>query len=270
MKKSSDLCRLPVIALREGGEIGIVRELVVDARNSTVAALLIQDRDWFRNPKAIVYSAIKALGDDAVMVESRGDLKSIAQTDELHPLLEEQVRVLGARCISTEGRYMGKISEFLLDTITGKITDVEITSPSSSQKPILVPASSIVTLTTDLVILQEREQVPLRQDARPTEKAQTSLGVSVGARATRGNQPDKQLAAQDEDPAQMERGEGGVRKILEERQDAYLLGKEVRRDVTADDGRVIIKAGEAISPEIIERAKEADKYLALSFSIRRA
>lgn len=278
MKKSSDLFNLPIVTLREGGEIGKVRDLVIDPQNRRISALLVEDREWFRNPKVVLYTSIKALGDDAVIVETRGDVSSLAQTNELDPLLENQVRVLNARCLSTEGRFMGRVSEFLIDTDTGKITDVEITSPSSTQKPILVPAESIITLTSDLAIIEEREAAA-RPQPQPTKLVDlpvastepASKPVMVAQEATNPlREKQAPVFAPTKSAESKERSEGGVRKVLEERQDAYLLGKEVRRDVLADDGNIIIKTGETISPEIIQKAKEADKYLALSFSIRRA
>lgn len=278
MKKSSDLFNLPIIALREGGEIGKVRDLVIDPQNRRISALLVEDHEWFRNPKVVLYTSIKALGDDAVIVETRSDVSSLAQTNELDPLLEQQVRILNTRCLSTEGRFMGRVGEFLIDTDTGKITGVEITSPSSTQKPILVPAESIITLTSDLAIIEEREAAA-RPQPQPTKLVDLPLASTKPASkpvmvAQEATKPLREKEAPEFVPAKAAenktRSEGGVRKVLEERQDAYLLGKEVRRNVLADDGNIIIKTGETISPEIIQKAKEADKYLALSFSIRRA
>lgn len=278
MKKSSDLFNLPIIALREGGEIGKVRDLVIDPQNRRIPALMVEDREWFRNPKVVLYTSIKALGDDAVIVETISDVSSLAQANELDPLLEQQVRILNTRCLSTEGRFMGRVSEFLIDTDTGRITGIEITSPSSTQKPILVPAESIITLTSDLAIIEEREAAA-RPQPQPTKLVDLPVASTEPASkpvmaAQEAIKPLREKEAPEFVPAKAAenktRSEGGVRKVLEERQDAYLLGKEVRRDVLADDGNIIIRSGETISPEIIQRAKEADKYLALSFSIRRA
>lgn len=278
MKKSSDLFNLPIIALREGGEIGKVRDLVIDPQNRRISALLVEDHEWFRNPKVVLYTSIKALGDDAVIVETRSDVSSLAQTNELDPLLEQQVRVLNTRCLSTEGRFMGRVSEFFIDTDTGKITGFEITSPSSTQKPILVPTERILTVTSGLIITEEREAAA-RPQPQPTKLVDLPVSSNeaisepvVAAREASKTEWEKQapVFAPTKSVESKARSEGGVRKVLEERQDAYLLGKEVRRDVLADDGSIIIKTGETISPDIIQKAKEADKYLALSFSIRRA
>lgn len=265
MKKSKDLFRLPIIALQEGREIGKVKDLVIDPQKREVSALLVEDREWFRNPKALLYSSIKALGNDAVIVETINDVCSLSQTNELEPLLEQQVKIVDTRCISTDGRYMGRVTEFLIDTDTGKITGLEITSPSSSQKPTLVPIEKALTLSSDLIIAQEQE-APSRLYDQPTKPLDIpSPRTKVPNEAIVAAREEKSQKASEARPS----AESGVRKILEERQDAYLLGKEVRKDVVTDNGAVIIKAGDTINPEVIEKAKQSDKYLALSFSIRR-
>lgn len=59
-----------------------------------------------------------------------------------------------------------------------------------------------------------------------------------------------------------------LKQILEERQDKFLMGKKVDRDITADDGTIIIKKGETITKEVLEEAKKAHKYIVLSFCIK--
>lgn len=59
-----------------------------------------------------------------------------------------------------------------------------------------------------------------------------------------------------------------LKQILEERQDKFLLGKKVDRDITADDGTIIIQKGETITKEVLEDAKGAHKYIVLSFCVK--
>ncbi len=264
MKKSKELSGLPIIALHEGKEIGKIRELIIDPQKRQVVGFLIEDSEWFRNPKTLLYSSIKALGDDAVIVETGNAVSSLSQTNELESLLDQKVNIIDTRCISSEGRYMGRITEFLVDTKTGRISTFEITSPSSSQKPIMMPVEGILTVASDFIITEEPEKAS-RLHAQTIKPLDTTLSRrEISATPPAASQEMRKKGSEPKPDT-----ESSVRKILEERQDAYLVGKEVRKDVAADDGTLIIKAGDIINPEIIEKAKQADKYLALSFSIRR-
>jgi len=68
MKKSVDILGLPVISITEGRELGMSKTLLIDAPNRVVAAITIEDEDWYRGVKLIPYDNVIAVGDDAVTV----------------------------------------------------------------------------------------------------------------------------------------------------------------------------------------------------------
>lgn len=62
-------------------------------------------------------------------------------------------------------------------------------------------------------------------------------------------------------------GKESLSEIFERRQIKYMLSKKVSRDIEADDGTPIIKAGEIIDDNTIAKAKKAGKFLELSMNI---
>ena len=52
-KSSAEILGLPVISITEGRELGISKTLVVDARRGAVAAITIEDEDWYRGVKLL-------------------------------------------------------------------------------------------------------------------------------------------------------------------------------------------------------------------------
>ena len=66
MKKSVEILGLPVISITEGRELGMSKTLLIDARNGLVAAITIEDEEWYRGVKLIPYESVIAIGDDAV------------------------------------------------------------------------------------------------------------------------------------------------------------------------------------------------------------
>lgn len=56
-------------------------------------------------------------------------------------------------------------------------------------------------------------------------------------------------------------------QIFERRQIKYMLGKKVSRDICGEDDVVIIGNGGIITEEIIEKAKQANRFLELTMNI---
>ena len=69
---------LPIISITEGFELGISKTLVVDARRGAVAAITIEDEDWYRGVKLLPYSSVIAIGKDAVTVTSSESILTLA------------------------------------------------------------------------------------------------------------------------------------------------------------------------------------------------
>ncbi len=58
-----------------------------------------------------------------------------------------------------------------------------------------------------------------------------------------------------------------MQELLNRRQHDFLLGKTVKKDLIADSGTVIIKAGQTITEDVLSKAKKANKYLELGFYV---
>ena len=57
-------------------------------------------------------------------------------------------------------------------------------------------------------------------------------------------------------------------KATEERHRRFLLGKKAARDITTDAGVTIVKAGQDITEEVLQKAKLANKFIELSMNIQ--
>ena len=67
-KRSVEILGLPVISITEGRELGMSKTLLIDAKNGQVAAITIEDEDWYRGVKLLPYSSVIAIGHDAVTI----------------------------------------------------------------------------------------------------------------------------------------------------------------------------------------------------------
>ena len=95
MKKSVEILGLPIISITEGRELGISKSLLIDAKNGAVAAVTIDDDDWYRGVKLIPYEAIIAIGEDAVTITHSENILNLEEAGDYERLLVENIRVIG-------------------------------------------------------------------------------------------------------------------------------------------------------------------------------
>ena len=131
MKKSVEILGLPIISITEGRELGVSKSLLIDAKNGVVAAVTIDDEDWYRGVKLIPYEAIIAIGEDAVTITHSENILNLEEAGDYERLLVENIRVIGTKAITKTGRIQGKVTEVFIGD-GGKIEKCEVTTPDGS------------------------------------------------------------------------------------------------------------------------------------------
>ena len=131
MKKSIEILGLPIISITEGRELGLSKSLLIDAKNGVVAAITIEDDDWYRGVKLIPYEAIIAIGEDAITITHSENILNLEEAGDYERLLIENIRVIGTKAITKTGRIQGKVTEVFVGE-GGRIAKCEVTTPDNS------------------------------------------------------------------------------------------------------------------------------------------
>ena len=142
MKKSVEILGLPVISITEGRELGMSKTLLIDARNGKIAAITIEDEDWYRGVKLIPYESVIAIGDDAVTVTNSENILKLDEAADYENLLDENIRIIDTKAITKTGTIQGKISELFIGE-DGRIEKCEITAPDGTTTEIMTDQISI-------------------------------------------------------------------------------------------------------------------------------
>ncbi len=142
MKKSVEILGLPIISITEGRELGMSKTLLIDAKNGTVAAITIEDEDWYRGVKLIPYESVIAIGDDAVTVTNSENILTLDDAGDYEQLLDDNIRIIGTKAITKSGSIQGKISELYIGD-DGKIEKCEITAPDGTTSDVTADQISI-------------------------------------------------------------------------------------------------------------------------------
>ncbi|OPX88677.1 MAG: PRC-barrel domain protein [Pelotomaculum sp. PtaB.Bin104] len=125
MKKSKQLLSLAVISLEEGQQIGNVKGLVIDPAGKKLAALIIEQKGWFKEQRFIPYHKVHSIGSDAVTIEKSSCVEKGGALSEIVKLLKDRVSISGSKLVAENGTVLGYVDEYYIDLTTGAITGLE-------------------------------------------------------------------------------------------------------------------------------------------------
>jgi uncharacterized protein YrrD len=263
LKKSVEILNLPIISITEGRELGMSKTLLIDAKNGTIAAITIEDEDWYRGVKLLPYSSVIAIGDDAVTITSSENILTLEDASDYETMLDANVKIIGTKAITKSGTIQGRVSEIYIGE-GGKIEKCAIVAPDDTESEI--DASQISIFGKQVTVIDppdgEKKTESVKLAAKPVKAAPAPTPEKKPEPA-----PEPQKAAQPE-PAAKPVEEAVADKATEERHRRFLLGKKAVRRITTDNGIVIAEAGADITEEVLQKAKLANKFIELSMNVQ--
>ena len=298
MKKSVDILGLPVISITEGRELGMSKTLLIDAPNRVVAAITIEDEDWYRGVKLIPYDNVIAVGDDAVTVNHSENILTLDAAGDFETLLDDNIRVIGTKAITRTGVMQGTITEIFIGK-DGSIEKCEITAPEGSTSEVTAdqvsifgkevtvispegdagkksdaadaPAASAVTTSAEEPAAEPATEPAAEESAASAE----TPAEDTAAAAEPSAEPTIEELAVEDTPAETPAAEAAAEepaedknadRVNEDRHRRFLLGKKATRTIKMDNGVVIVEAGADITEEVLQKAKLGNKFIELSMS----
>jgi len=130
MKRSKQLLSMPVISLEEGIQIGKIKGLVVNPVRKKVAALVIEQRGWFKEQKFIPFTKVRSIGDDAVTIDRTNNVEKGVSLPEIVQLVKDRADLLGYKIIAENGTLLGYVDDYYVESFTGEIVGLEFSGSS--------------------------------------------------------------------------------------------------------------------------------------------
>lgn len=155
MRKSKKFIGMPVISLAEGQQIGVVKGLVVDPNQQKVAALLIDQKGWFRDQKFAPYAKVRSVGNDAITLDQSSVVEKGTSLPEILSLYKERLSIIGCRVLAENGSQLGQVEEFYVEGSSGNIVGLELSGNlinSMIKGKSFLDISFITTLGKELVV----------------------------------------------------------------------------------------------------------------------
>ena len=279
MRKGKDIIGKPVVAYDSGEKVETIVDLIFDQNDNCLLGFLIDEGGWFSNAKVLPLNLVKAIGIDAVIVDSESAISPSSTYPSIHSILENNNILDGTRIMTTDGRDLGKLIDFYFDEITGRIEGYETSGglfADAYSGRSFVPAPKTLKIGKDVAFVPAETATMMEQQVGGLKAAMQTAGekiqetaqttgekLQVAAQATgeklqevtQATGERLQVAAQ----ATGERLQGAVAGLTVEQ----ALGQRVQQSVRTAEGYIIAAPGQIVTATVIERAKAAHQESAL-------
>lgn len=290
-----ELLQLPIVSLDTARILGQVDEIIFDGENARVAGFVTGMGVY--EAKVLRFSAVQALGPDAIMVADDGPIRPIGGERDLDQLAGADLALSGAAVLTEAGEAVGVVGSLYIDRQTGGLAGFQLVPPIEidTVPEGLLPMSAVLRLGDSLILVQAgyRTQLVQGEDDLSVVSAASAppAASAAGPTAKRKSpaRPKKEAASRTKRAAPADDAPVEHSPMAAEQQDTpqppeqvvepdppaqddasdrhFLIGKKVLRQIEAPGGEVIAEEGEAVTPEMIRRARASDQLLILSLNV---
>ncbi|MET7358434.1 PRC-barrel domain-containing protein [Streptomyces sp. NPDC005562] len=175
---AGDLTKRPVVTL-DGEAVAQVKDVVLDGAGGRIAGFTLAGRSLLSGPlrKSLPWSAVHALGADAVMITSAEALEDKAAVASWQEASGGLVR--GARVLTDQGVQVGSVRDVLVESgREGRVVGVEMSSTEAlgrQERTVFLPLGGRPALTGDTLMIPARDTEYVVEDVG-------ELAAAVGRR----------------------------------------------------------------------------------------
>jgi uncharacterized protein YrrD len=183
----------PVVSIAEGTKVGSVHDVYLDESCTQVVALLVSGGGLLGGHKqAVMYSAVRGMGPDAVMVEGRDSVQDVSDDGPLGAALHWSD--LHQEMMTEGGVHLGRVGELEFDPQSGSVTALELDPKgdwaAKDGGTIAIERADIVNLTPKLAIVRHdvidraapEEHRPSREVGQVVRRSQSEGESATPAR----------------------------------------------------------------------------------------
>lgn len=261
MKISIDIIGLPIIGIAEGKELGTVKNLLINPIDGTVT-ILIDDNKWYWGAKFLPLSVVTGVGEDAIIIENSDAILTMADAPEFEELIVADLKVIGTKVLTKNGRIQGKVTEIILDN-TGKIIACKI--EDTNGKTSSIETQRILTFGKDVLIICDEHEIAAKNYGANDIALSAEKEPVIPPVVSEVKNPIISVTLQH--TPEVSANDDSTKKFAEKsRKD--LLGKKAICRIETDNGLLIVEEGGKITEEVLQKAKLTGSFLKLSMNIQ--
>lgn len=158
MLPSKKFISLPIISLKEGHQIGFVRNLVIDPKAKVLAALIVDPKGFFKEQRIIPFNRVVSTGENALTVSAESQVEKATNLPDILELLREKAAIVGIKVITSTGKTIGFVEEFNVDETNGSICSLDISGGKIEgffRGKARLSAQNILTIGSDVIVVDK-------------------------------------------------------------------------------------------------------------------
>lgn len=255
MIKGKEILKQNIVAISTGERVETVQDIIFDHQANRVLGLLVDEGGWFRAAKVVPFDRIRSFGEHAIMIDTPQDVTSTREDGRLAEVLDSKVNLVGMALLTTDGQRLGRIADVYFNEETGAVEGYEATEgmfADLTHGRTFVPAPEAVQIGKDAAI------VPM--SVAEAMKEQEPGGITGVFKGAADSVKEGVQGVSDSVKGTVE----NIAEATKERQQQYVIGKTAGNELVADDGTVLVRKGEMITPLHAEVAEWHGKLTALA------
>ncbi len=148
---------MPVYSVQEGQNLGLVKAIVIDPKEKSVIALLLERRRMTKEERIVPFINIKSIGDNVVIIDKAINAERRNNLPAITRYMRNPVQLIGSKVFTTGGKTLGRVEEYRYDEQSGKITALEISGGMGNyiKGHISLAGQYIITIAPATVMVDE-------------------------------------------------------------------------------------------------------------------
>lgn len=281
MKKSQQIIGLPIISIAEGNEVGKVKNIVVNADKGTIDYFVVDSGIQVLSTRVIPTANVLGIGEYAMTILNPEAISDISKLPAAIDMLQKNITIKGTRVLTKKGSLIGETGDIYVDVEKECcIVGIEYIADITQKKIRLIPRSSVITFGKTLLVVEDDVQSKLLDDPSELSEAGFSEIQKKSDEDLNNDRVDIPDISEDEGDLTLAQDEAAIvtpaepevvhteqkstaAELFEERQRNYLRGRKATKNISDNQGLIIIRAGETITDAVMDRAKGCGKLIEL-------
>jgi uncharacterized protein YrrD len=193
----------PVITLNSGKRVGSIQEILFNAVDGHVTAVILSKPPVAGATKAVAAEHVNRLGVDVTLVDDESSVQPLAEPPSAQTGVRAATAVIRTQVITTEGRRIGEVSDIAVDdqgNILGYHLSHNILRDTFRGKPFLA-SSAVRAVGDDAVLVDVQVLATAEAPAAVAEDGEAEPEEAAAAEAPADESAAPEPAAAEEPPA---------------------------------------------------------------------
>jgi len=119
MRKGSELLGLNIVAFDSGERIDTIKDIIFDQEANEIRGFVVDEGGWFHSARVLPLNAVRSIGDDAVIIESKESIIGAKDHAEIGRIMQSDNVLKGIKLMTVSGRDLGSLHDVFFDEKTG-------------------------------------------------------------------------------------------------------------------------------------------------------